>query len=1042
MSQEVKKIRRKLDAIAKNHSQFGISIDLQPIRRRREETCSYICERSIIGREDDLEELVGHLLNCSTIQQDVSFLTIVGIGGLGKTALAQLVYNDPWVTTAFPLRLWTCVSDHDQVQLDVESILRKIYASTGQTHEESTIERLQSKLREKLSGSKYLLVLDDVWTENRNHWLKLVEFLLGGQRGSWVVVTTRSHKTAQIVGGGKKYELQGLSKENSWSLFKKIAFESEQLSPHEDLLKIGREIVEGCASVPLAIRVAGSLLYGQDKSRWISFQEIGLFNFRESQKDIMPILMFSYHQLELPLKSCFTYCALFPKDTVIKKELLISLWLAQGYVVPLDDGQRLEDAVEEYFTILMRRCFFQDVKHDEYGDIISCKIHDLMHDIAQNVAGKEICFKNSVTDIMDREVRHISHVRSTSSQYSFSKTHIRSFLDVGAWYDRVVIDESSLKALVANWRSLRVLDLSKSRIECLPHSIGELLHLRYLDLSDNDELDVLPQSITKLYNLQTLKLCMCEKLKELSKDLMKLVNLRILKISDCDSLTNMPKGVSKLSCLRVLSDFVVDGLKQLFDQLGELKRLNSLKGDLSVTIRYFENARAVDEDIDREGAYLRDKEHLNFIRILFEDRENDEEAYLRENDEEARRLMEELQPHPNLRGLQLLSCVGMRMPSWARENKLATSLPNLIRLIFVKCRMEDLTCLGNLRHLEILELRDCTNLKYIFEKSALAGGSDPNGLFPRLRELFMESLPELQGWTNIGEGVGDNNQLCLDINSSFSMAPIPLPQLTFLEIFDCPNLRSILLCPNLVELKMRGFNKRLQIIADITKLGHEKADASGSTTGSTTPLSSNVISKLRKVTLTDVLWLNSFPREVFQCLDKLRMLSDEELESLKEAGDVFRSCSSSLRSLTIEGCRKLRSVISGGLEHLTALQDLTISDCPNVNLLGEEEGMNTIGMPWPSFPHSLRYLCLQRLPQLVDLPNWMQSLAALQTLEIANCRGLECMPDWMPKLTSLRILRLLYCSERLKERCQQPTGEDWPHIQHIPSKETKFLQNC
>uniref|UniRef100_A0A803KU84 Uncharacterized protein n=1 Tax=Chenopodium quinoa TaxID=63459 RepID=A0A803KU84_CHEQI len=588
MSQEVKKIRRKLDAIAKNHSQFGISIDPQPIRRRREETCSYICERSIIGREDDLEELV---------------------------------------------------------QLDVESILRKIYASTGQTHEESTIERLQSKLREKLSGSKYLLVLDDVWTENRNHWLKLVEFLLGGQRGSWVVVTTRSHKTAQIVGGGKKYELQGLSKENSWSLFKKIAFGSEQLSPHEDLLKIGREIVEGCASVPLAIRVAGSLLYGQDKSRWISFQEIGLFNFRESQKDIMPILMFSYHQLELPLKSCFTYCALFPKDTVIEKELLISLWLAQGYVVPLDDGQRLEDAVEEYFTILMRRCFFQDVKHDEYGDIISCKIHDLMHDIAQNVAGKKICYKNSVTDIMDREVRHISHVRSTSLQYSFSKTHIRSFLDVGSWYVPVGIDESSLKALVANWRFLRVLDLSRSGIKCLPYSIGELLHLRYLDLSYNG-IDVLPQSITKLYNLQTLKLYMCTQLKELPKDLMKLVNLRILDIKACYELSNMPKGLSKLSCLRVLSMFVVDGLKasqkQWFDQLGELKRLNSLKGDLSVRIRFFENASAVKEDIDREGAYLRDKEHLKFIRIDFDGTGID--------DEEARRLMEELQPHPNLRG--------------------------------------------------------------------------------------------------------------------------------------------------------------------------------------------------------------------------------------------------------------------------------------------------------------------------------------------------------------------------------------------------------
>uniref|UniRef100_A0A803KU85 Uncharacterized protein n=1 Tax=Chenopodium quinoa TaxID=63459 RepID=A0A803KU85_CHEQI len=300
--------------------------------------------------------------------------------------------------------------------------------------------------------------------------------------------------------------------------------------------------------------------------------------------------------------------------------------------------------------------------------------------------------------------------------------------------------------------------------------------------------------------------------------------------------------------------------------------------------------------------------------------------------------------------------------------------------------MEDLTCLGNLRHLKFLNLIGCGKLKYIFEKSALAGGSDPNGLFPRLRKLVMNYLRELQGWTNIGEGVGDNNH----INSSFSMAPIPLPQLTFLWIEDCPNLISILLCPNLVELYINWFNKRLQIIK---KLGNEKADASGSTTGS-----SNVISKLRLMQ-DDVLWLNSFPREVIQSLDELRMSS--ELESLKEAGDVFSSCSSSLRSLRIEKCRKLRSVISGGLEHLTALQDLTISECPNVNLLGEEEGMNTIGMPWPSFSHSLR--------------------------------NLTTTNDWMPKLTSLRILRFFCCSKRLKERCQQPTGEDWPHIQHIPS---------
>lgn len=116
---------------------------------------------------------------------------------------------------------------------------------------------------------KYLLVLDDVWTENRNDWLKLVDLLLGGQRGSWILVTTRSHETARIAGGGPKYVLQGLSEEHSWCLFERTAFGSEQLKPNDQLVKVGKEIVEACVGVPLAIRVAGSLLYGQDKSKWL-----------------------------------------------------------------------------------------------------------------------------------------------------------------------------------------------------------------------------------------------------------------------------------------------------------------------------------------------------------------------------------------------------------------------------------------------------------------------------------------------------------------------------------------------------------------------------------------------------------------------------------------------------------------------------------------------------------------------------------------------------------------------------------------------------
>uniref|UniRef100_A0A803MTU6 NB-ARC domain-containing protein n=1 Tax=Chenopodium quinoa TaxID=63459 RepID=A0A803MTU6_CHEQI len=120
--------------------------------------------------------------------------------------------------------MWTCVADQDQKELDVKEVLCKILECKG-----STLEQAQSQLREKLAGERYLLVLDDVWTEDRFQWRDLVKYLVGGLKGSWIMVTTRSHKTATIV-DGEVYELQGLSKEYSWSLFEQSAFSSDELS--------------------------------------------------------------------------------------------------------------------------------------------------------------------------------------------------------------------------------------------------------------------------------------------------------------------------------------------------------------------------------------------------------------------------------------------------------------------------------------------------------------------------------------------------------------------------------------------------------------------------------------------------------------------------------------------------------------------------------------------------------------------------------------------------------------------------------------------
>ena len=257
-SLDIKKIKKRLDAVARYHSKFRLSVDHQSIWKRREETCSYVYEERITGRDSDKEEVVGMLLN-TNVEQDVSFMTIVGIGGLGKTTLAQLVYNDDRIKRAFQLRLWVCVSR----EFGVKEILCKMLMSLPDDKFDGLVlDQLQRKVREHIETHRYLHVLDDVCNESRDAWVKLKDFLVGGRKGSKVVVTSRSKEVARAVGNYPMYELQGLSTEDSWKLFKQMAFDREE---HVDanLVEIGKEIIKKCANVPLSIRVIGSLLYGQ-----------------------------------------------------------------------------------------------------------------------------------------------------------------------------------------------------------------------------------------------------------------------------------------------------------------------------------------------------------------------------------------------------------------------------------------------------------------------------------------------------------------------------------------------------------------------------------------------------------------------------------------------------------------------------------------------------------------------------------------------------------------------------------------------------------
>uniref|UniRef100_A0A803LRH3 Uncharacterized protein n=1 Tax=Chenopodium quinoa TaxID=63459 RepID=A0A803LRH3_CHEQI len=922
------KIREKLDTVAHNDNKFGFSLEFLPIRRRREETRSYVGADNIVGREDDVFKILGMLPDSDDAHQGVKFLSIVGPGGLGKTALARLVYNHERVVSAFSLRLWTCVSDQDQKQFDVKEIFNQILRSCLQQMDDGPADQTQDRLMGQVAGRKFLLILDDVWTENLDQWLKLAEFFMAGRRGCWIVVTTRSRETTKIIGNGPVYELQGLSEENSWGLFEKMAFEQE--IPPEDLVKIGRKIVERCAGVPLAVWVVGSLLHGQGKSKWLSIQEFGLADIRNS-KNIMPLLKLSYSHLGSSLKSCFNYCALFPKGFEIEKEWLISLWMAQGFVVPLDETQSIEDAGEEYFSLLFQRCFFQDIQIDEYGEVVSCKINALMHDIAEESAGNEICVANPFTCNMDGKGHHLSVIRSKSAVNVFRKSQIRTYLQVGR------VDQLSTEQLLENMTCLRSLVLKDSGIQSLPNSIDKLLHLRCLDLSDNVILEVLPESITNLHNLQTLVLRSCIRLKALPKDLSKLVKLRVLDVVACYRFTSIPSDLGKLTCLHTLTKFPVkasSSLKQCSDQLEGLKALKNLRGQLEIHIQLPKNLKYVKQGY-MEVSYLRSKDRLNYIRFCIEHAESDASiAY-----EEA--MLEDLQPHSNLRGLVLFGYHCVRMP----ELRLC-KLPNL-KAWHKKEVVGDYLRVGGIRkqtslsssfpcfpQLKLLHVQECPGMTSVL----LCPKVEDLELYIFNRALQISVIRK--SWDEKWEVTSSS---CL--SSSLSDAKIlSLPKLRSLntdniewykslptEVFQC--LTSICIY----------WGKELESLSQVEEVFHSCSSSLQTLIICHCPELRSLSEGLKHLTALETLVLEYIPN----------LFTSPESE--EEDGMPWRSLDQCLRSLELRELPKLVNLPTG-MQYLTNLRILRIWECEELHSLPA----------WLKKLTSLRQLDVRGCPQLYE----------------------------------------------------------------------------
>ncbi|XP_061369963.1 putative disease resistance protein RGA1 [Gastrolobium bilobum] len=951
LARKIEKIQKQFSDVAEDISKLKLNSSLVILKQNENawrETGSFVLQSDIIGREENKNEIIDLLMQTNT-NDNVSLIAIVGIGGLGKTALAQLVYNDSQVQELFDKRIWVCVSE----DFEVKTVLKKMLKSLKKDEVgDLEVDILQKKLHEELNGPRYMLVLDDVWNESQLKWNVLRTHLMHGGQGSKILVTTRSTMVSKAMGIDTPYVLEGLTKEQSWTLLKNLTFGEDTSGMNPNLESIGEKIAEKCCGVPLAIRTIGGFLHtiNEGGDQWLSILNGDVWSLCEEKQSMMPVLKLSYQNLPLELRQCFAYCCLYPKDWIIKKDELIQSWMAQGYLASPIKTQSMEEVGNNYVKILLMRSFFQDVSLSKYNDIISFKMHDLMHDLAKSVAGNDCYLHSEGKQIVGRPM-HLSFLSSTmcsldSSDVSKLRTLLCRKTQVGYF---------TTPSIITNLKYLRVLNLSYSSITKLPESIDKCKHLRSLNLSNCKDLISLPKSIGNLVGLQSLNLGGCEELMFSTEIVTKLISLRHLEIEECKAFEDMPVGLGQLTSLQSLSSFKVGyAEKRNCGKLNELKELNNLTGHLRIR-----NLNSVkDVASESQEANLKAKEYIQILNLEWE-------GY-NQNSDISLQLLDNLCPHQNLRELNVNGYPGVRFSSWL------PSLTNIVHIFlrgFPNCQY--LPPLERLPWLKSVHIFDFDELEYIHYEEI------SHVFFPSLEELILLNCEKLRGWKRLPNDI-DNHHLLP-----------PFPRISNLHILSCPNLTCMPPYPHVVHLTLNSCSVNSMIETCLVQL-HSS--------------SFNPHSGLKRLEFFRM-EIEAMPEEWMKSLTSLEYFSIGGIPNNAPLFQQLQHLPAELRVLEILFVDKL-DVWKGEddistqcqVPHgLRSLQKILIAYCDNLNALPERI----------CDLQSLKEIWIHNCYNLESLPEGMCRLTNLQTLSISGCPLLlercqiETGEDW-PKIAHIR----------------------------------------
>ncbi|KAL9448700.1 hypothetical protein AB3S75_016071 [Citrus x aurantiifolia] len=975
--------------------------------RQRLPTTSLVNEAKVYGRETEKKEIVELLLRDDLKQKsqgEFSVIPIIGMGGLGKTTLAQLVYNEDRVQGHFDLKAWTCVSD----DFDVIRLTRTILSSiTKQTVDISDLNLLQEELKMQLSRKKFLLVLDDVWNENYNDWSDMSRPFEAGAPGSKIIVTTRNQVVAAIMGTAPAYQLKKLSIDDCLSVFAQHSLGTRDFGSNKSLEEIGKKIVIKCNGLPLAAKTLGGLLRGKcDRSDWEDVLSSKIWDLPEERCDIIPALRLSYYYLSAPLKQCFAFCSLFPKDYDFEEEEIILLWSAVGFLDHWESESPSEDLGRKFFEELLSRSFFQQSSNN----ISRFVMHDLINDLAQWAAGEMYFRMEYISEVnnqqsFSRNLRHLSYiigdydgVKRFEDLYGIQ--HLRTFLPVtlsSSWPQGLAY---SILPKLFKLPRLRVFSLRGYHISELPDSIGDLRYLRYLNLSGT-RIRTLPESVNELYNLHTLLLEDCCELKKLCADMGNLIKLHHLNNSNTDSLEEMPLGIGKLTCLQTLSNFFVG--KDSGSGLRELKLLTHLRGTLNIS--KLENVKYVGDAME---AQLDRKKNLKVLMLEWTcstDGSSSREAQTEKG------VLDMLKPHTNLELFCIKGYGGMKFPTWLGDS----SFSNLVTLNFENCgTCTTLPSVGQLPSLKHLAVSGMTSVKRLGSEFY---GNDSPIPFPCLETLLFENMQEWEDWIPHGSSQGVEafpklRELCIFGCSKLrGKLPECLSALEKFVIRECEELLvSVTSLPALCKLEIGGCRKVVWRSAT-DHIGSHNSVVCRDTSNQVFlagPLKPR-LPKLEELEINDFkeqtyIWKSH--NELLQDISSLRRLqirSFPKLQSLvaeeeKDQQQQFSELSCRLEYLRLSECECLVKLPQSSLS-LSSLREIEICGCSSL-----------VSFPEVALPSKLRKIDIGICHALKSLPEaWMcDSNSSLEDMSIRKCHSLTYIAR-VQLPSSLKQLRISDC---------------------------------